>query len=101
MTVSLTASANSANMHFYGERAKPDNEKGRVWCSVIISTIERDPSDRTGWRIKRIPDYYFTVYRTGEGEIGRFEYTPKTKPNPQALRDRTVTKLVNQFLLTA
>jgi hypothetical protein len=100
----LVASGSSANIFYYGEADQ--HKPGRIWCSVLCSTLVFQRGERnehgqytsTTVTTKATPDYYFTVYRQGDGEIGRFEYHPQRRPNPLALRDRTVTRLVRQFL---
>lgn len=83
----------SANMFHYGE-AGPERG-GRVWCSVVVNTIEKVDGVI---RLRRLPTYSFAVYRHGEGEVARFMYAPKCRPNPIALSERTVTRLVREAL---
>lgn len=78
----------SANINYY--------RSGKLWCSVLCSTIEGDGEG--GYRLKRLPTYTFHVYEEGVGEIGNFTYEPTTRPNPIALRPRTVSRLVNECL---
>jgi hypothetical protein len=93
---SFKASGSSANIHFYGE--SPSSRHDYLWCEVLRDTLTRDGRDLV---LRKLPVYHFTVYQHGVGEIASFKYEPKTKPNPQALRDRTVTRLVRAHLKEA
>lgn len=90
----LKSSGVSQNINYYGE---PLAQEERIWVSVLCSTIAKDPETSKFKLVK--PTYYGTIYQHNHGEIGRFKYEPRRTPNPIALSDRTVTRLVREALL--
>lgn len=82
----MTHTGNSANMAFYRER-----DKGPVWCQVLCSAM----AYRDGKAIPKRPEYHFTVYRIGKGEVAHFTHKPRTS-QVQTLPAQTVTRLVRK-----
>ena len=78
--------AASSNITYYRARGSG------VWVSVLHSGIVKD-GDK--WRRKTVDDYYLTIYRDGEGEIGRLSYTPARGKGQ--LAPRTVARLVREW----
>lgn len=94
---SLTFSRQSHNLASYGERGRHERDPGYLWASVLHNSFTRDPE--SGMMVLApLPTYSFTLYRFGEGEVGRFVYKPKSKPQTERLSDRTVTRLVRDYL---
>ena len=86
----LIHKGSSANVNYYGE---PGPERhGRIWCEVLCSAFTFGGVD--GPTVKPVPDYHFTIYASGVGKVGAFTYSPKRRPRPEKLADRTVTRLV-------
>lgn len=83
----------SANIAFYRETG---DEQG-LWCEVLRSGL-RFENGRA--RQKAIPDFYVIVRETRTGILGEFKYTPKSRPRDGRLSNRTVTRIVREWLAT-
>lgn len=90
----LTSTGNSANLYYYVEPGRP---RGHLWAELLRSD---DTLTRPGGTARRrpIPTFSLTLIQHGVGELGRTTYTPKTRPQPGRLPDRTVTRLARELL---
>ena len=88
MTEPLEWTSSLHNLDYYRERGGP------VWVQALRSSIQRGMGDTIV--AKPVPDYYLTIYRDGEGQVGEVHYQPRTKLD--RLSGRTVTRLVREAL---